>query len=133
MSFNLVIPNKNTVIGQLDGNNVYLYNIQEGNNFTADDNTFKDSIGIHIEQVTIKSNGKWQKTVNITKEQGLSLLVSYFKKNIYPQFHTEMPDLPMSDAFGYFVCKALPSNNKHWNQWHWYANATALIDKGTFN
>jgi len=133
MSFNLRIPNKNTVIGKVNGNKVCLYNIQKGSDFTAEDNTFKDSIGIHIEQVTIKSNGNWQKTVNITTDQGIDIFVSYFKKNIYPQFQTGMPDLNMSDAFGYFVCKALPSNNPSWDQSIWYYNAIKLINKGTFN
>lgn len=133
MSFNLHIPNKNTVIGKVNGNCVLLSDLQHGINFTCSDNEFKESIGINVSHVTINSNGDWRQTKSITYDQGISVFISYFNKNIYPEFQHNMPDLAKSDAFGYFVCKALSTNNKMWNATQWYRNATKLIDDGRFN
>jgi len=133
MSFNLQIPNKNTVIGNVRGDNVLLSDLQLGLNFTCSNTEFKDSIGINISQITINSNGDWRQTKSITYEQGISVFISYFNKNIYPEFQHNMPELAKSDAFGYFVCKALPTINKMWNATQWYKNATTLIENGRFN
>ena len=129
------IPTATTVIGTTkSGHNVRIQDIQSGIQFIAqkkqDEN--QDSIGIHVEQVSVRA-GRWERTVNIKKEEACDILIDYFNREIYPTFEKEMPDLHKSDAFGYFVVRALPTKNLLWNQDAWYKNAIKLIEDGKLN
>ena len=129
------IPLATTVIGTTkSGHNVRIQDIQSGIQFQAqqkpDEN--QDSVGIHIEQVSVRA-GRWERTINIAKSEACDILINYFNREIYPTFQREMPDLHKSDAFGYFVVRALSTKNLLWNQDAWYKNAIALIEDGKLN
>ena len=129
------IPLATTVIGTTkSGHNVRIQDIQSGIQFQAeqkpDEN--QDSIGIHIDQVSIRA-GRWERTINIAKSEACDILINYFNQEIYPTFQRQMPDLHKSDAFGYFVVRALPKKNSLWNQDAWFRNALELIKEGKLN
>lgn len=134
MTFNLAISNKHTPIGKTKtGLNVCLYNLQTGIFFTAEEDPEREeSIAIHVSQATVSKDGIWTNTVNISREEGIDIFVEYFKSKLFPQFQREMPDLPMSDAFGYTVVRLLPQYNTEWCGNAWFPIASSLINKGVF-